>query len=236
MHKEEKMAEMKEMDMEKTEYTTKELIDQIETIKTSPFGYNKEEVYSFVQTLLRAMENEKKKETEQRFQQIQVLQSDKRKLTAQKEQAEASLRETDRELEEAKAELEKLRKEKDEIQNKFNAFTETLKEISENAIARDQELADFHRREVEIGNREKELALQEEKKRQELEKARKEFLGQLEIQKNEILANAENQRKEILRKAQTEAESILNKGVFVKKELVKLEEMLRPVFDWGKNS
>ena len=189
-----------------------------------------------MQVLLRAMEKEKKEENEQRFQQIQVLQSTNRKLMDRKAETEEALSAVRNELDKVKAELEKQRNEKEDIQDKFNRFTETLREISENAIARDQELAEFHRREVEIEKREQELALQEEKKQQELEKARKEFLNQLELQKNEILANAENQKKEILRTAQVEVEDIMNKGAFIKKEIKKLEDILRPAFDWGKNS
>ncbi len=233
------MAEKKEADIEKNEYTTRELIDQMEEIKTAPFGYSKEEVYSFVQVLVRTMENERKRENAELFQQIQRLQAEKQILRNKRDDAESRYRESS-------GELEKLRAEKDEIQKRLDSFMESLKGISENAIARDQELADFHRRQTEMEEREKELSLLEEKQRQVIEKVKEATLSEMEVQKNEILAKTQNERNEILRRAQNEkyeilneaqreAESLQEKSMLVKRELRKLEELLKPVFKLEEN-
>ena len=186
--------------------TLKDLLDQLDGIKTTLRGYDKEETCTYIQLVIHTMEEERKKETADLINKIELLQKEKEELTN-----------TVSELQKCKTDLETEKitcmEEKNLLQKKYEELAEKLGKISENAIAREEELSGYHRRDKEMKEKEEALKQLEARKETEWKNLQAQFLKEAEAEKNRLLSEVAGKKNEILQGAYAERDRIIAQAV-----------------------
>lgn len=217
----------------KEQRTLKELLEQLDSLKTSLRGYDKEETCTYIQMIIGAAERERKKETAELVHGMETLQKEKDELAGEV-----------RELQTRKEELEKEREEylrqKSDMQEKYEELAEKLGKISENAIAREEELSGYHLRDQELKDREAALNRLEEQKKAEIEQLKEQFLKDAEAEKNllmekvlqkkeEIISEAYAEKQKITAQAAARAEDLERKVKTLKEQISYFRQLVMPI-------
>lgn len=168
----------------------KTLMDQLDMMKTSFRGYDREAVCELLQKVIRTMETEKKEENSILLQKNQKLQSEKEALT--KQMAELLIK-----VDSLESEKQRMEEQQSAMQKKYEELAEKLSRISENAIDRETELSGYHLREQQMKDREAAIQKMEQQKAEELEQVKKEFLKKLNAERTAILGRAEQEAEDV---------------------------------------
>ena len=168
----------------------KTLMDQLDTMKTSFRGYDKEATCELLQKVIRAMETEKKEENSALLRKNQKLQSEKEALTTQV--AELLIR-----VDSLESEKQRMVEQQSAMQTKYEELAEKLSRISENAIDRDAELSGYHLRDQQMKDREAAIQNMEQQKAEELEQIKKEFIKKLNAEREAVLGKAQQEAKDM---------------------------------------
>lgn len=168
----------------------KTLMDQLDTMKTSFRGYDREATCELLQKVIRAMETEKKEEHS-------VLLLKNQKLQGEKEALATQLAELLAKVDSLESEKQRMAEQQSAMQARYGELAEKLGRISENAIDRDAELSGYHLREQQMKDREAAIRDMEHKKAEELEQIKKEFIRKLDAEREAVLGKAQQEAKDM---------------------------------------
>ena len=196
MSKENKMTAWNPADEEMMETVNeKTLMDQLDTMKTSLRGYDKEATCELLQKVIRAMEAEKKEENGVLLRKNQRLQSEKDALTKQMAELQAK-------VDSLESERQRMTEQQGAMQTRYEELAEKLGRISENAIDRDAELSGYHLRDQQMKDREAAIQNMEHKKAEELEQIKKEFTKKMNAEREAALAKAQQEARDMDKRTQ----------------------------------
>ena len=173
----------------------KTLMDQLDTMKTSLRGYDKEATCELLQKVIRAMEAEKKEENGVLLRKNQRLQSEKDALTKQMAELQAK-------VDSLESERQRMAEQQGAMQTRYEELAEKLGRISENAIDRDAELSGYHLRDQQMKDREAAIQNMEHKKAEELEQIKKEFTKKMNAEREAALAKAQQEATDMDKRTQ----------------------------------
>ena len=173
----------------------KTLMDQLDTMKTSLRGYDKEATCELLQKVIRAMEAEKKEENGVLLRKNQRLQSEKDALTKQMAELQAK-------VDSLESERQRMTEQQGAMQTRYEELAEKLGRISENAIDRDAELSGYHLRDQQMKDREAAIQNMEHKKAEELEQIKKEFTKKMNAEREAALAKAQQEARDMDKRTQ----------------------------------
>ena len=173
----------------------KTLMDQLDTMKTSLRGYDKEATCELLQKVIRAMEAEKKEENGVLLRKNQRLQSEKDALTKQMAELQAK-------VDSLESERQRMAEQQGAMQTRYEELAEKLGRISENAIDRDAELSGYHLRDQQMKDREAAIQNMEHKKAEELEQIKKEFTKKMNAEREAALAKAQQEARDMDKRTQ----------------------------------
>lgn len=185
-----KTARVPEVEETMETVNEKTLMDQLDTMKTSFRGYDREATCELLQKVIRAMETEKKEENSILLQKNQKLQNEKEALT--KQMADLLIK-----VDSLESEKQRMEEQQSVMQNKYEELAEKLSRISENAIDRETELSGYHLREQQMKDREAAIQKMEQQKAAELDQLKKEFVRKLNAEREVILGRAERESEEV---------------------------------------
>lgn len=168
----------------------KTLMDQLDTMKTSFRGYDKEATCELLQKVIRAMETEKKEEHSVLLRKNQKLQGEKEALATQMAELLAK-------VDSLESEKQRMAEQQSAMQARYEELAEKLGRISENAIDRDAELSGYHLREQQLKDREAAIRDMEHQKAEELEQIKKEFIKKLNAEREAVLGKAQQEAKDM---------------------------------------
>ncbi len=196
MSKENKMTAWNPADEEMMETVNeKTLMDQLDTMKTSLRGYDKEATCELLQKVIRTMEAEKKEENGVLLRKNQRLQSEKDALTKQMAELQAK-------VDSLESERQRMTEQQGAMQTRYEELAEKLGRISENAIDRDAELSGYHLRDQQMKDREAAIQNMEHKKAEELEQIKKEFTKKMNAEREAALAKAQQEATDMDKRTQ----------------------------------
>ena len=173
----------------------KTLMDQLDTMKTSLRGYDKEATCELLQKVIRTMEAEKKEENGVLLRKNQRLQSEKDALTKQMAELQAK-------VDSLESERQRMAEQQGAMQTRYEELAEKLGRISENAIDRDAELSGYHLRDQQMKDREAAIQNMEHKKAEELEQIKKEFTKKMNAEREAALAKAQQEARDMDKRTQ----------------------------------
>lgn len=203
------------------------ITEELEKLKTSMFGYEKEATQVLIRELLQEYDDEKQKELEKLWKEKQVLQL---------------------ELSRSKESQSLLQSQFDNLFEKMEKMSEAMEKNAEYTKSQDQKLEAFYKKETEIktlhekateeAKAEKEQLLSgvtEEKKRLihsgETEKDR--LVREGEELKQQLIEEGKEQKQRLEKEAQSLEQSLKERTEFMRKMVNSFKEQFLPVFTWS---